>query len=121
MSEPTPDVKLAVPASFLPYVYISDPETEDLIFGDALADGMIVAIEDTHLRANPDRLAVADPDERLRILETARWCRVEKLRTRDYGNVTVVTFIAEYSDGSKISRLYNLSLAWYVKKASIPS
>ncbi len=105
-----------VPVAFVPLNYLNDPETEDLIFGDQLVEGMVVLIEGTLSRANPDHYQTTNPYDQHRIQETARWCRVITLRReRD-----IITFIGEYGDGTKLKRSYNYCFTWYVKKASMP-
>lgn len=106
----------AIPVAFVPLNYLNDPDTEDLIFGDQLVEGMIVLVEGAFVRADPDRYQTDYPSVQHRIQETARWCRVVNIR-RDQD---IVTFIAEYGDGTKSKRSYNASIAWYVKKASMP-
>ncbi len=107
----------AIPSAFVPLYYMNDPETEDLIFGDMLKEGMVVLLEDTVLRPDPDYYQTSSAQAQVRIQETARWGRIVDLRrTND-----IVTFICEYSDGSKRRRSYNISFTWYVKKASMPT
>lgn len=112
------DKKLSsIPSAFVPLQYMNDPETEDLIFGDRLKSGMVVLLEDTLLRADPDRYGTSDTHDQIRIQETARWCRIVDIRYS--GNM--VTMICEYNDGSKRLRSYNISFAWFVKLASMPA
>ena len=104
-----------VPGAFVPLDYQNDPETEDIISGDQLVEGMVVLIEQV-ARDNPDRYQTINPYDQHRVQETARWCRIVSIRReRD-----ITAFIGEYGDGTKLERFYNVSYAWYVKKASMP-
>ena len=104
-----------IPVAFVPLNFTNDPETEDLIFGDELTEGMVVLLGGM-TRFNPDNYESASQYEKNRILETARWCRVVSIRRE--GSVTV--FIGVYGDGTKHKRSHKNSFAWYVKKDSIP-
>ena len=103
-----------VPECFVPVAYLTDPDTEYLVWGDELQDGMVVVVEGELLsRENPDNID-RDPYTRGRVLESARWCRVTKLRRSG----DLVRFIGVYSDGSQAARCYNTQYAWIVKRAS---
>ncbi len=106
-----------IPETFVPLNYTNDPETEDLIFGDELREGMVALCEDPLVRPNPDRYESAGPHEQIRILEGARWARIASIRRRG----DILSVICEYHDGSKSARTMNVSFAWFVKKSSIPS
>lgn len=115
---------VTIPSAFVPFTYLNDPETEDLVYGEELRDGMVVLVEDTIIRANPDHLETRSSYDRNRILETARWCKVTKLRFTplyDQHGVSgkLVKFIAVYADGTQMSRKYNTEYSWYVKRASM--
>ena len=120
---------LNIPAEFVESNFSMNPETDDLIFGEVLKDGMVVLLEDTLMRASPARkrrleegtakgegLGWYEQDER-RLNETSRWCRIERLRLMS-GNSEMVTFVGVYSDGTKRIRTYNKSYGWFVKVTS---
>jgi len=127
------------------YGHTMDPETEDLIFGTELHEGMLVLLEDCHSFSfdGPGRLSkeesVPGEHDRLRkgLDEKARWCRITKLNqdprwnTNDDGfgygfnakhrELTPLTrFIGVYEDGTKATRTYDGAYGWFVKKDSIP-
>ena len=104
-----------IPAGYKPITYLMDAETEDLIYGEELRDGMVVVIADTILSPDPDSGRELHPYEQRRLLECARWCRVERMRREGH----VVSFIGVYADGSKFPRSYAASYTWYVKRASM--
>lgn len=109
--------QIIIPSAFVSAHYINDPETEDLIYGDKLKNGMIVLIGDNIMRGDPDREDL-NPYEESKIRERNRWALVESLRpSGPYSEI--VNFIAVYADGTKIPRTYNQSHAWYVKKSSM--
>lgn len=94
--------------------YEMSPEFEDIIYGSELADGQIVLLEDTLLRGDPERAFFdsASRYELARVREVNRWCTVTRLQR--HGDL--VTFIAEYADGTKMVRTYHGGYAWLVKK-----
>jgi hypothetical protein len=100
-----------------------DPETDDLIRGLDLENDMVVLLEDTVCRENPESHLKEDHTECdshtcIRILQSARWCKVTQLERRR-GN-DLLSFIGVYHDGTKRSRIYNQSFYWFVKLDSIP-
>ena len=105
-----------IPDGFAPRVYPLDPDTEDLIFGDQLVEGMVVLFEDSLLRGDANHIDTESPITRARTLETTRWCRVSSVRRSGH----IVVFIGEYADGSKLRRSYAQDYAWFVKKNSMP-
>jgi hypothetical protein len=114
------DTNVTIPSAFVPLAYLNDPETEELVYGDALRDGMVVLLEETILRANPDNLETRNGYEYLRILETARWCMVTNVRfSPAERSGRIVKFIGVYADGTKSSRSYHTDYTWYVKRASM--
>lgn len=115
MTDTTPS-SIVIPDGFAPRVYLLDPDTEDLIFGDQLTEGMVVLLEDSLLRHDADDIQSQAPITRAKTLETARWCRVDAVRRNGH----IVAFIGEYADGSKLRRSYANHYAWFVKKNSIP-
>jgi hypothetical protein len=104
-----------IPAATYTDLYVMDPETEDLIRGDELANGMIVLIESESCRSGP----LPWETDSTAALVAGRWCRVDKLRTEP-GVMPMVSFIGVYQDGSKFTRRYGQAHSWYVKLASIP-
>lgn len=115
---------------FVPRDFVMDPEDDDLLFdGTHLKPGMVVLLEDSSLRGDPAE--AINRYNKVRILESARWCTVLLVNVRpryehdQYGSVIgpmspLVEFLAEYPDGTKAKRSYDASYAWYVKKFSIP-
>jgi hypothetical protein len=107
-------VDVAVPECFVPIAYLTDPDTEYLVWGDELQEGMVVVVDGAILsRENPDNIE-RDGYSRARVLESARWCRVTKLRRRG----ELVSFIGVYGDGSQAARTYNIQFAWIVKRSA---
>lgn len=90
--------------------YQMDPETEDVIYGDDLENGMIVLSEDGRASSDLDMAY----NRRLHI--TNRWCEVTEVRAEADG----VYFIALYADGQKKVRSSTETSGWLVKKSSIP-
>ena len=114
---------------FVPRDYIMDPVHEDLLFeGADLREGMIVLIESSLIKENPERV---DEWSRKRVMENNRWCTVLRVNVRerfdhdDYGHATrtspLVEMLCEYPDGVKAKRSFDNSYAWIVKRDSIPS
>jgi hypothetical protein len=126
---------LDIPVGTVPLSYIMDPETDDLLDGSELKNGMIVLIESVSMRENPEgtvrvfgmptEALIEIPDEvkamlkspysEVRIQETSRWCRVTRLKVYD----NIDSFIGLYADGTKMSRQYHEHYYWLVKKSSI--
>lgn len=107
-----------IPEGFIAKNWTMDPETEDLIPGSKLRNGLFVLIEDTTWGGRLDAEAFADeetrnPYEYQRLMTTQRWCEVSDLQRLSH---EIIKFIGIYPDGTKISRTYNLSWCWYVKK-----
>ena len=107
----------AIPTVMVGVSYIIDPDTEDVIFGDELENDMVVMLDEAILRGDPELIEAAGPYELQRTLETARWCRVDKLHKPD--SQGVLRFIGVYADGTKRSRAYGSGYGWIVKKASV--
>lgn len=120
MSEIAEDLTmLEIPSESVRIDYVMNPRTDDLIHGHELVEGMIVLVESTSLRDNPERINLGGEFDGYlanRIRETARWCRVTKLKTVSE-NTALLTFIGLYADGTKMSRTYNKSHYWLVKIA----
>ena len=111
----------AIPEGFVPLDYLMDPATEDVIPGSKLRDGMVVLLDDTLLRFDPDSLEKSQSKRDLvSAYKTARWCRVTNLNTTPNNYTgTIRHFIGVYADGSKFSRQYNAHYNWFVKLDSI--
>lgn len=107
---------IEIPEGLVSIDYLMDPKTDQVIRGKKLQEGQVVLLEKTYLRDNPERLSNStDCYLRTRIFETARWCRVTELEPVDhYG---VVHFVGLYSDGTTMSRGFNVSHYWLRKIA----
>lgn len=91
-----------------------DLETEDLLYGDDLVDGMVVLAVD---RTDEERLyADKTPDTRQGLIIKNRWCRVSSFRAE--GNA--IFFIGIYAEGRKRIRMSLSKEGWIVKKDSVP-
>ena len=122
-------------ALFVDKFYEMNPETDDLLAeGTELENGMIVLLEDSLMREDPERVdstALGTRYQQERLREVNRWCEVMNFKVQrrfehdDMGSVLtevdpLVEFVALYSDGTKKKRRYAASYAWIVKKDSIP-
>lgn len=98
-----------------------DPETEDLIRGVDLKNGMFVIIERGYATRAPLDGATT-PYEIEKIQIDNRWCEVTNVSfTRRRNDNPLVSFIGVYADGSKVTRTYDaIHYGWVVKKESIP-
>lgn len=111
-----------VPSHMVSANFTMNPEIEDLIRGVNLQVGMVVLLEDTLSREDPDKYYDATPERKLslyehqRALTTARWCRIEDFYIKN----DIAHFIGVYVDGTKRSRMYNTHYCWYVKTESFP-
>jgi hypothetical protein len=90
--------------------YRYDPETEDLIYGEELKDGMVVLC-DVVWRSNEN-----DPWEDRALLVKNRRCTVTKKRHQG----SSLYFIGLYDDGTKAVRQSGPTNGWIVKKDSLP-
>lgn len=113
---------LTIPSEYVPVDFAMDPVTDDLIFGDELEVGMVVLVEDlvTRETRDPNKHYDGVSDEHMAYIrakadETARWCRIVRLRK----DGEIITFVGLYSDGTKRTRTYNQAYAWFVKKNTI--
>lgn len=101
---------------FVSKYYRMDPETMILMTdGSKLMNGMEILIEDPNYRVqvNADRDL---PDwEKDRALIHNRWCMVSEFSKKN----GLISFVGIYDDGTKVSRDYNVSFSWYVKKTSL--
>lgn len=115
-----------IPSEFVDRNAEMNPETDDLIRGRELKEGMVVLIEDSSVREDISHHTgetdhKCDAHKCRRIKETSRWCRVTSLdiRKRMEDRSPLVSFIAVYSDGTKRLRTYNQSFGWFVKLNSM--
>jgi hypothetical protein len=99
---------------FVPKFYRMNPETDDLVMGSDLKDGMVVLIESSNFRLRHDEPMV--DWEMDRALENNRWCTVTNLKFSNAFDAPIATFIGVYEDGTKYKRSYGTGYAWYVKK-----
>jgi hypothetical protein len=111
----TKDELSQIPSEYAPKDYLMDPTTDELVAGDELEDGMIVLFEDTVLRPDPQR-GISSPYDAVALKERARWCKITRLRRLE--NSQVISFVGLYADGVKMSRTFNESWYWIVKKYS---
>ena len=112
---------VTVITDFAPFDYVMNPETDDLIRGDKLREGMIVLLEGCRMRQDPKNFETTDSAyNRQKALETSRWCTVTDIQTRS-GDGRVMSFIGLYADGTKFERTYNEFFCWFVKLDSIPA
>lgn len=93
--------------------YTANSETESILYGDELEEGMVVMIEDWLLRGEEESSSFYD---QARAEENNQFCKVTRLRK---GNL--VRFVGEYEDGTLRTRTFNSSYTWIVKKDSIPA
>lgn len=99
---------------FAPIEYVAHSNTDTILYGDELENGMRVLIEDTLFRGDPANAgSVTNSQERVN--ETAAWCTVTKFK---FGGV--IRFVGLYDDGTMRVRQYARSIAWIVKLDSIP-
>lgn len=89
--------------------YDMSPAEDVLLYGDEIAEGMLVLTEASFLRPGSE----AGEDGALR---GQRFCKVTKLRR--HGDI--ITFIGEYVDGFQKSFEVAYSWAWIVKRDSVP-
>ena len=103
-----------------PYVsawYAANAESEDIVFGDQLRDGMTVLIEDRMARQNVDN--IRSEYDRARADEMNRWCKVTRYQLIKTGDWPTVKFVGVYPDGSMRVRVMAASYGWIVKRGGI--
>lgn len=119
---------LEIPSEYVQIDHQMNPKTEDLISGRKLEEGMIVLLEESILREDPERLkrlekrTGVDPEElayearyiRNRLNKSSRWFRILEIEPST-NHDDIVHFIALYSDGTKASHMFNKSYHWFVK------
>ena len=114
------DELLNIPGDVVGVDYIMNPQTDDLIPGDRLEEGMVVLAEMNMLRGNPEsEFDTGSAWGRHRIQETARWCKVTSLEFIHGHDNTLAKFIGLYGDGVKMSRTYGTGHYWIVKKPAV--
>lgn len=89
----------------VPRDYRFNPKTEELIYGDELADGMMV-LTDSLWQGAVDDIAAKT------VIETNRWCMVTKIRMED----SAIFFVGVYNDGHMAIRQSSVTDGWYVKR-----
>lgn len=94
-----------------------DPETEDIVYGNELEDGMLV-LAVPHGRCSAEFTATHNPEVFYRVLSDNRWCKVSKIRKDD--EERMVHFIGVYEDDQKVVRSSPPNAGWVVKRDSIP-
>ena len=94
--------------------YVANVADETIVFGDSLANGMRVLIEDSLLRGDE---SATNSYEVARAEETLNWCKVTKFKIRN----GIATFVGVYDDGSLRVRTYATGHGWIVKENSIPN
>jgi hypothetical protein len=97
----------------VPRYYKMNSVTEDLIYGDEIAEGMKVLVGEWRARYDESEPTLHNAG----LLTHNRWCTVTKLRIID----RMVYFIGEYADGQKVRRDSNSMTTWIVKKSSVPT
>lgn len=113
---------IKVPSDYVPYTFAPILGVHELITGDHLMNGMIVVVEDTVFRRNPDVLSPEYPDrkngfmpssyDRASVEEQSRWALVTDLDKSG----EIIKFTAIYSDGTMRSRSYDKSIKWAALK-----
>ena len=113
----TVEEPIEAPEGLVPLDYVMDPKTEDVVYGDELRDGDVVLIESGLRYSIPKNWAEVCEYDRVKILENSRWCVITKLRRLPgyEGSNSVLNFIGVYEDGTKMSRSFSESYAWFRK------
>jgi len=93
--------------------YLMDPETDTVLYGDELKNGM-------RILSQTDRTSMSYASSSLvgyqAALVNARWCTVTRIRVTEFQT----SFIALYGDGMMYVRHSAPITGWIVKKDSIP-
>lgn len=105
------------PEKYVSKFYVMEPQHDDLVFGDALREGMIVLLEDSLMRQDMNYVTSGYDLERAD--EVNRWCVVLDLKVIPRDGSPLVRFVGEYEDGTKKVRTYDASFGWLVKKVSM--
>lgn len=96
--------------SYIPKYYVMDPNTEDVLMGDQIEEGMVVVIEDPEARTDVSRELTAYAEHNAN--KNNRFCTVTKISCVDGINIR---FIGVYSGGVKIARHTSSEVSWIVK------
>jgi len=121
---------------FVPQYYRMNPETEVLLYGWELMDGMEVLIEPAIYRADLSDVRVTFVGKRpdgaearnfeltehvkSEALRMNRWAKVTKFAVDSEYDKQIAHFVAEYEDGTQKVQSWDLYIGWLVKKDSIP-
>lgn len=96
--------------------YRMNPETDDLIFGKDLKNGMLVLTSDPMFRPDLNH-SVLTAEEKYAGRKWSRWAIIEKLEIKG----VYVRFIGVFPDGTKELFDRGAYAGWFVKKDSIPA
>lgn len=107
--------KIKIPSDYVPKDFAPVLGTHYLVTGDKLLNGLIVLLEDSMMRPDPE---TSSDYERRRVEENSRWALVTDLRIiqRDSQSGPLVKFTAIYADGTMRDRTYAASYKWSVLK-----
>jgi hypothetical protein len=109
-----------IPDDYCGRRFSMNPETEDIIRGSDLENGMVVLVESRDLRLPTSNERLDNREDILpQIVDVDRWCRITNLCQDDWPNGKV-SFVGVYSDGKKAFREYQAKTAWFVKLDSMP-
>lgn len=114
--KPVPPVIPEWVSTLVPQYYRMDPETEDMLTGDEILDGMVVLIGDSSCRAEVNQYSKGERFAEF-LLERNRWCTVTKRVYRE----SFISFIGVYEGGEMFQRVFGVGKAWLVKKDSMPA
>lgn len=109
-----------IPSDYCGKLFSMNPETEDIVRGNELKDGMVVLVEPRDLRFPID--SECSGNSRItfpQIVDVNRWCYVTKLHS-GFPTNDRISFVGIYSDGTKAFREYQSGTPWFVKIDSIP-
>lgn len=107
-----------IPNTIVTAAYSLDPDTDTVMFGSQLQNGMIVILEYPFFRGDPAYYRRKGMPLPVALYKNAYWCRVTELQV-DAENERI-EFMGEYADGTVKRRRYTVSMAWFVKKPSVP-
>ena len=103
-----------------------DVETEEMLYGEELENGMVVLIE-TRCRIDnvlSESEVELTPMGKHDVLTLNRWCRISKIRKPDENtpdrNRGAISFMGVYADDTQEIRHSGIHTGWVVKKYSIP-
>lgn len=110
-----------IPTEYTPEIWTMNPETEGLLRGSELTNGMVVHIEGRSSERNDPSAHELGSDHECDKYKCARldidqrWCVVTDAKFQNH----ILSFVGVYADGVQASRSYSTSWFWYVKKANI--